>query len=428
MTTAEKIQIEQTFLEESEKSMIKKNCDIENRELKILYVDHNDNARNHLKSLVEYAYDNKFSVKTFDSGYQAFKWLEEGNTPDVIISEYALTGMSGIQFLRLIRISSKLKNIPFIFLTHQELTKNERQDLLKAKADDLFYKPFKVEELTYRIKYLFKLRNFNPDQNGASIKKYKLPLVKRIFDIVFSGLALLFLLPLFLIVGAIIKLESKGPVFYKSKRVGMGYQIFDLIKFRSMASGSDKNLEKLKHLNLYNNSKDSASQNPEKLESKTTLSESEIANVSNAKKVLISDNQIINEEELKSETETNKEPIFMKFKDDPRVTPFGRFIRNTSIDELPQLINVLIGDISIVGNRPLPLYEAEKLTTDAWSERFMAPAGITGLWQVVKRGKSDMSEGERIALDNRYAQNCSLAFDMKIILKTFPALLQSENV
>lgn len=119
---------------------------------------------------------------------------------------------------------------------------------------------------------------------------------------------------------------------------------------------------------------------------------------------------------------------FVKFKDDPRVTKVGQFIRKTSIDELPQLINVLKGDMSIVGNRPLPLYEAEQLTSDDWGERFLAPAGITGLWQVEKRGKGEMSEEERKALDNEYAKNFSLWNDIKLILKTVPALLQKENV
>jgi lipopolysaccharide/colanic/teichoic acid biosynthesis glycosyltransferase len=104
-------------------------------------------------------------------------------------------------------------------------------------------------------------------------------------------------------------------------------------------------------------------------------------------------------------------------------------MRNTSIDELPQLFNVLKGDMSIVGNRPLPLYEAEKLTTDQFALRFLAPAGITGLWQVTKRGKSgQMSAEERMDLDNEYAKHNSFWHDIKIILRTIPVLFQKENV
>ena len=110
------------------------------------------------------------------------------------------------------------------------------------------------------------------------------------------------------------------------------------------------------------------------------------------------------------------------------MTKVGHFIRNTSIDELPQLWNVIKGDMSIVGNRPLPLYEAEKLTTDKYATRFLAPAGITGLWQVEKRGKGKMSEDERLMLDNTYALNHNFWYDIKLILKTIPALFQKENV
>jgi hypothetical protein len=120
---------------------------------------------------------------------------------------------------------------------------------------------------------------------------------------------------------------------------------------------------------------------------------------------------------------------FIKIENDPRITKIGRIIRNTSIDELPQLFNVLNGSMSIVGNRPLPLYEAELLTSDDWGARFMAPAGITGLWQVELRGKGGvMSEEERKALDNKYAETYSFWGDIKLILSTIPALLQKQNV
>jgi lipopolysaccharide/colanic/teichoic acid biosynthesis glycosyltransferase len=124
----------------------------------------------------------------------------------------------------------------------------------------------------------------------------------------------------------------------------------------------------------------------------------------------------------------------VKIADDPRITKVGRFIRNTSIDELPQLINVIKGDMSIVGNRPLPVYEAELLTKDDLSKRFLAPAGITGLWQVELRGRGgDMSEDERKRLDNEYADhfigdNYSFWYDFKLILRTIPALLQKDTV
>ncbi|MBS6687762.1 MAG: sugar transferase [Sanguibacteroides justesenii] len=115
--------------------------------------------------------------------------------------------------------------------------------------------------------------------------------------------------------------------------------------------------------------------------------------------------------------------------DDCRVTPFGRTLRKHHLDELPQFWNVLKGDMSIVGNRPLPLYEAELLTTDEYIERFMAPAGLTGLWQVEKRGdQGALSAEERKQLDIKYARNFSFGNDIKIICKTFTAFVQKENV
>jgi lipopolysaccharide/colanic/teichoic acid biosynthesis glycosyltransferase len=123
-----------------------------------------------------------------------------------------------------------------------------------------------------------------------------------------------------------------------------------------------------------------------------------------------------------------KGPVFFKISNDPRITRIGGFLRNTSLDELPQLFNVLLGDMSLVGNRPLPLYEARTLTTDEYAARFMAPAGITGLWQVKKRGNKNMSVEERISMDIDYASKVSFKTDFWIIASTPSALIQKENV
>ena len=145
--------------------------------------------------------------------------------------------------------------------------------------------------------------------------------------------------------------------------------------------------------------------------------------------LLISDDFIIPEKDFFRQKAQSKESPFVKIENDPRVTRIGRFIRKYSIDELPQLFNVLKGDMSIVGNRPLPLYEAELLTSDAYIDRFMAPSGLTGLWQVEKRGGAGkMSAEERKQLDIKYAQEFCFRLDMKILLKTFTAFVQKENV
>jgi lipopolysaccharide/colanic/teichoic acid biosynthesis glycosyltransferase len=127
------------------------------------------------------------------------------------------------------------------------------------------------------------------------------------------------------------------------------------------------------------------------------------------------------------DTASGEGPLFFKITNDPRVTRVGAFLRNTSMDELPQLINVLIGDMSLVGNRPLPLYEAATLTTDDWAGRFMAPAGMTGLWQIKKRGQKDMSAEERISLDLDYANRNNFMYDLWIMANTPSALIQKSN-
>ena len=143
----------------------------------------------------------------------------------------------------------------------------------------------------------------------------------------------------------------------------------------------------------------------------------------------MADDFITTEKQLLKNRRKQQKNAFVKFENDPRITKVGRIIRKYSIDELPQLVNILKGDMSIVGNRPLPLYEAELLTTDEYIERFMAPAGLTGLWQVEKRGEAGkLSAEERKQLDIKYAKTFSFWLDIKIILKTVTAFIQKENV
>jgi lipopolysaccharide/colanic/teichoic acid biosynthesis glycosyltransferase len=246
---------------------------------------------------------------------------------------------------------------------------------------------------------------------------------KRLFDIVFSSLALLGLAPLFAVIAILIKVGSKGPVFYYSYRVGTGYRIFKFWKFRSMRTDADQLLDSLKNQNQY------ATEAVSDLSAVASVCQACSLAGKPCSSLLINEKgEMMCEKSYKEMKKQQVQPAFLKIKDDPRITKVGKFIRNTSIDELPQLYNVLIGDMSIVGNRPLPLYEAEKLTTDQFAARFNAPAGITGLWQVSKRGRGAMSEEERIALDNDYARNHSLKRDIGILLRTIPALFQKENV
>lgn len=275
-------------------------------------------------------------------------------------------------------------NIPFILHT-TKYDESAKQKTLKVKADDYLIGAF-TDLMLKRISFIRKAKarknseqkDLQPIKSIELMQSVKIWRLKRLSDIILSSIALIILSPILLLIALIIKIESKGPVFYISKRAGSGYKIFDFYKFRSMRSGADKELKNLAHLNQYSD------------------------NASDA--------------------------VFFKIKDDPRVTRFGMFLRNTSLDELPQLFNVLKGDMSLVGNRPLPLYEAERLTKDQIAWRFLTPAGITGLWQVTKRGNKEMSLDERIHLDMEYAMKNSFLLDMKIIFATFPALLQKEKV
>ncbi|EIM75829.1 response regulator receiver protein [Nitritalea halalkaliphila LW7] len=295
-------------------------------------------------------------------------------------------------------------------LSAKELKKNH---FLQVISQALKREPSKLrEELT------------DDTQTLASFD-YKTPLNKRLFDIFFSGLALLLLSPILLTIAALIRLESKGPIFYKSKRVGTAWKVIDFYKFRSMVPDADKKLKSLDHLNQYKTGE--ADQTKNKYINKRC--DTCLRYAISCEKPLFNDSGDYICETFYPDFKKESDNTFFKIANDPRITKLGAFLRNSSIDELPQLINVFIGDMSIVGNRPLPIYEAEKLTTDKYSKRFMAPSGITGLWQVTKRGKGGpMSEEERIALDNYYADNFSFWLDMKIILKTFPALFQKESV
>ncbi|MFT4094888.1 MAG: sugar transferase [Niabella sp.] len=259
------------------------------------------------------------------------------------------------------------------------------QKALEAKANDIYFRPFNSSLIFERINFLIRFKLLKPDDSQkltASITEYRMPVLKRLFDILISLMLIVLLSPFFILIAIIIKLESKGAVIYKSKRAGTGYKIFDFYKFRSMVADADKKLDKLSKTN----------------------------------------------NQYAAGDEEGGQKAFVKILNDPRITPFGNILRKTSLDELPQLFNVLKGDMSIVGNRPLPLYEAEQLTSDQFAMRFLGPAGITGLWQISKRGQAKMSEEERKELDNTYAKNSSFWMDLKIMLKTIPAMLQKEKV
>jgi len=259
---------------------------------------------------------------------------------------------------------------------------------------------------------------------NTSFPQIGIPLGKRLFDIAVSSILILLLSPILAIAYIAIKLESKGSAVYKSKRIGSGYYMFDFYKFRSMYPDADKRLKEYMALNQYADA--SLSVNSSTVATMISDGDAQLFTTDELRDVLIDDDTVV---KSSNSAGRQKKAAFFKLEKDPRVTKVGRILRKYSIDELPQLFNVLKGDMSIVGNRPLPLYEAEMLTTDDSVERFMAPAGITGLWQVEKRGDNgSMSDQERIKLDIDYAQHYSVWMDLKILYKTFSAFIQKADV
>jgi len=290
-------------------------------------------------------------------------------------------------------------------------------DYIKCGAHDVFGFNSPISNIIKRFEFIKKHYDLLDRKKSDILHTFKLPIWKRVFDIFFSASVLLVLLPIFIVIAILIRLESKGKVYYASPRVGSGYKVFGFLKFRSMFTDADKKVDSLMKNNQYAN------------DFNDSEGDREYDDLHESGPVLIDDDGFVREGKIKKQKAMKRDNAFFKVANDPRITKVGRLLRNTSIDELPQLINVLKGDMSIVGNRPLPLYEAELITTDQWAKRFLAPAGMTGLWQVTKRGGSNvMSADDRKQLDIEYAENFSFWYDMKILLKTIPAMLQHENV
>lgn len=197
--------------------------------------------------------------------------------------------------------------------------------------------------------------------------------IKRAFDIVVSFGAMILLLPLFVLIGILIKIDSKGPIFFLQKRIGKNGKLFKLYKFRTMYLNADRELKKI----------------------------------------------LANDEEAKKEYELNK-----KLENDPRITKVGKIVRRLSLDELPQLINIFLGNMTFIGPRPY-LYREKKDMGRYYNKIITVKPGLTGLWQV--SGRSNISFNARLKLDEEYLEKMSLIYDIKIFLKTFIIIFKKEG-
>lgn len=209
---------------------------------------------------------------------------------------------------------------------------------------------------------------------GELLFRRPLPLWKRAVDVIGAGAGIILFAPLFLAIAVLIKLVSPGPVFFKQRRVGAGGESFLVWKFRTMKHKAD-----------------------------TSAHQQHVAAL------------------IRASADGSRPRVAMrKLERDPRIIRFGNFLRKSCLDELPQLFNVFLGEMSLVGPRPATEYEVQEY--DPWHKaRLDATPGMTGLWQV--SGKNRLTFHQMVSLDIRYARECSPLLDVKIFLKTIPAIL-----
>ncbi len=381
------------------------------RDFHVLYVENDIQRASEFKQ----SFAQMITVTAVSSRAEAITRLQKGEVVDLVIINDELGGLKFLNTIDSARIQYEFSTI--LLSTDAETDTNVQAE--GRPIIDVFPLNFDESALRKRLAYLIRRKKYSEIENELEhSKKQKIPIGKRLFDIIVSFSVLLAISPLLIVVAALIRLDSKGAIFYKSKRIGMGYKLFYMYKFRTMSTGADKLIAGMSSQNMYKSAL--PEQAPDELCDTCQLAGT------TCQRPLFQDNMQVCEVQVQRTRKAKA--MFMKFKEDPRVTRLGKFLRNSSIDELPQLINILKGDMSFVGNRPLPPYEAEKLTTTAYARRFAAPAGLTGLWQVTKRGKPGVSDQERIQLDALYAKTYSFKTDLIILIRTVKAVFQKENV
>ncbi|MEF3279933.1 MAG: undecaprenyl-phosphate galactose phosphotransferase WbaP [Elusimicrobiota bacterium] len=272
----------------------------------------------------------------------------------------------------------KIAHITDVIIAKEDFSSKDLSSFINRiqhKAENVIYVPDIKGIAAYgtEIKYFFNQQTiaFEIKNNLSNITNY---ITKRVIDYIFSILIFFLILPIIIIIAILIKFTSEGSIIYSHKRIGKNGKEFNCYKFRTMYKDAD---EKLKEI-------------------------------------------------LESDPEKKKEwETYWKLNDDPRITPIGKFLRKTSLDEIPQIFNILKGEMSLVGPRPVVQREIDEYYKENADYYFKVPPGITGLWQV--SGRSSVSYEYRVLLDSWYVKNWNLWLDIVILLKTIKAVIKQEG-
>lgn len=293
-------------------------------------------------------------------------WYKDDSVIGILFTEIVIEDRSTIMGTMMTRISTMLGKA----LTSEQLNQ-------VSISLHLF-----PEDWDFDIRHRPSNPTLYPDLSRLENRRKHSFAIKRLMDIVGSGIALIFFAPVFLLIGLVIKMSSNGPVFFRQQRIGQHGGPFTFFKFRTMHVNNDPGLHQEYVRKLIGGQAEPAPSNG------------------------------------------NRHGVY-KIKSDPRVTRVGAFLRRTSLDELPQLINVLRGEMSLVGPRPPIKYEVDHY--DIWhrSRLLEAKPGITGLWQV--NGRSRVKFDDMVRLDIRYARTWSIWLDVKILLQTPHAVVLGEG-
>lgn len=338
----------------------------------------------HLCNLIELVLSNSgYHIRIASNCKDALNIVQVWD-PDLILLDIMLPNMDGYEICRQLQHSEATANIPIIFLSAKSMP-TDIQEGFETGGDDYITKPFSIDNLRLRVMAHLRRNKRSRGENtyrreriiplplvlhrrrsGVFLKSYRIS--KRLFDILMAAFGLIFALPVMAAIAVAVRLDSPGPILFVQDRTGWNGRRFKMLKFRTMHQNAEELKEQYLHLN-----------------------------------------------ELQW-------PDF-KIADDPRVTRVGRFLRRTSLDELPQIFNILIGDMSFVGPRPTSF---DSSTYRLWqTERLEVAPGLTGLWQVV--GRADIDFEERAELDIEYIERQSWALDLHILFRTFGAVLSGRG-